>query len=148
MTHPFIEHVNVTVSDPDRSAALLSAIFGWHERWRGPARDGGRTIHLGSDRAYVALYTGPNGQHADARYPKGEPLNHLGIQVDDLDAVEARVRAAGLIPFSHDDYEPGRRFYFFDPDGIEYEVVSYAEQNSALNDAAYERLLHMHVILK
>ena len=49
------------------------------------------------------------------------------IQVDDLDAVEQRVIAAGLAPFSHGDYEPGRRFYFFDPDGIEYEVVSYAE---------------------
>ena len=31
----------------------------------------------------------------------------------------------GLTPFSHGDYEPGRRFYFFDPDGIEYEVISY-----------------------
>jgi hypothetical protein len=29
------------------------------------------------------------------------------------------------VPFSHDDYDPGRRFYFLDPDGIEYEVVSY-----------------------
>ena len=28
--------------DPDRTAGILSAIFGWHERWRGPARDGGR----------------------------------------------------------------------------------------------------------
>lgn len=127
MTQAFIEHVNLTVSDPDRTAALLSAIFGWHERWRGPARDGGRTIHLGSDAAYVALYTGPDGQHADTRYPKGEPLNHVGVQVDDLGAVEARVVAAGLTPFNHADYEPGRRFYFFDPDGIEYEVVSYSD---------------------
>lgn len=127
MTHPFIEHVNVTVSDPDRTATLLSAIFGWRERWRGPARDGGRAIHLGSDCAYVALYTGPDRQHADARYPKGEPLNHVGIQVDDLDAIEARVKTVGLIPFNHGNYAPGRRFYFFDPDGIEYEVVSYAE---------------------
>ena len=33
--------------------------------------------------------------------------------------------AAGLRSFSYADYEPGRRFYFLDPDGIEYEVVSY-----------------------
>ena len=33
--------------------------------------------------------------------------------------------AAGLVPFNHGDYEPGRRFYFMDPDGIEYEIVSY-----------------------
>jgi glyoxylase I family protein len=127
VTYPFIEHVNLTVSDPDRTATLLAAIFGWHERWRGPARDGGRTIHLGSDAAYVALYTGPDGQHAGMCNPKGEPLNHVGVQVDDLDAIEGRVKAAGLTPFNHGDYDPGRRFYFFDPDGIEYEVVSYAE---------------------
>lgn len=128
MTHPFIEHVNLTVSDPDRTAGILSAIFGWHERWRGPARDGGRTIHLGSDTAYVALYAGPGSERV--RYPKGEPLNHVGVQVDDLERVETRVRAAGLTPFSHGDYEPGRRFYFLDPDGIEYEVVSYAPARS------------------
>lgn len=127
MAQPFIEHVNLTVSDPDRTAGILSAIFGWHERWRGPARDGGRTIHLGSDAAYIALYTGPDGAHADIRWPKGEPLNHVGIQVDDLDTIEMRVKAVGLTPFNHDDYEPGRRFYFFDPDGIEYEVISYSE---------------------
>jgi hypothetical protein len=43
-----------------------------------------------------------------------------------LDAAEARVIAAGLRPFSHAGYEPGRRFYFLDLDGIEYEVVSYS----------------------
>jgi catechol 2,3-dioxygenase-like lactoylglutathione lyase family enzyme len=127
VTHPFIEHVNLTVSDPARTASLMIAIFGWHERWRGPARDGGHTIHVGSDRAYVALYTGPGGGHAGLGYPKGEPLNHVGVQVEDLDETETRVKAVGLEPFNHGDYEPGRRFYFFDPDGIEYEVVSYAE---------------------
>lgn len=125
MTHAMIEHVNLTVSDPERAAGLMINLFGWHERWRGPASDGGLTIHVGNHAVYLALYTGPNGVDADARFQKGEPLNHVGVQVDDLDAVEDKVVAAGLIPFSHGDYEPGRRFYFFDPDGIEYEVVSY-----------------------
>jgi glyoxylase I family protein len=129
LTQSFIEHVNVTVSDPDRSARLLSSIFGWHIRWQGAARDGGHSIHIGNDRAYIALYTGPGGQHAGIRYPKGAPLNHVGIQVEDLEMTEARVRAAGLIPFAHGDYEPGRRFYFLDPDGIEYEVISYARKD-------------------
>lgn len=120
-----IEHVNLTVSDPAKSAAAMERIFGWHERWRGPARDGGSTIHVGSNDVYLALYTGPNGQHANIHYAKGEPLNHVGIEVDDLDATEARVIAEGLKPFSHGNYEPGRRFYFFDRDGIEFEVVSY-----------------------
>ena len=125
MSTPRIEHVNVTVSDPDRAARLMAALFGWHVRWQGPARDGGHTIHVGSDEHYIALYTAKGVAYAADDFAKGQPLNHIGVEVDDLDAVEAKVVAAGLKPFSHDNYDPGRRFYFLDPDGIEYEVVSY-----------------------
>jgi catechol 2,3-dioxygenase-like lactoylglutathione lyase family enzyme len=121
-----IEHVNVTVTDPERVAALMHQLFGWHVRWKGAARDGGFTVHVGTDDCYLALYTGPRGvAYTDADFAKGRPLNHIGVEVEDLDEVESRVRAAGLEPFNHGDYHPGRRFYFFDPDGIEYEVVSY-----------------------
>ena len=125
MSEPRLEHINVTVTDPDRTAALMQALFGWRERWRGPARDGGHTIHVGSDNHYLALYTGRGVAYTDADFAKGRPLNHIGVVVDDLDAVEARCVQAGLRPFNHGDYDPGRRFYFLDPDGVEYEVVSY-----------------------
>jgi catechol 2,3-dioxygenase-like lactoylglutathione lyase family enzyme len=124
MSSPRIEHVNITVADPGRTSDLMETLFDWHVRWRGPAQNGGHTIHVGSNDHYVALYTG--GGTAQV-FAKGRPLNHIGVEVDDLDATEARVIAAGLRPFSHADYEPGRRFYFLDPDGIEYEVVSYAQ---------------------
>ena len=120
-----IEHVNVTVSDPDRAASLMQAVFGWRIRWRGPAMAGGRTIHVGSDDHYIALYAPAPTARADA-FARGRPLNHIGVEVDDLDTTEARVLEAGLRPFSHGDYDPGRRFYFLDPDGIEYEVISYS----------------------
>ena len=121
-----IEHVNVTVRSPERAAALMESLFGWRIRWSGEGRDGGRTIHVGSDNSYVALWTGKGTIYTDEDFTKGRPLNHIGVEVADLDAVEAKVAAAGLKPFNHADYEPGRRFYFFDPDGIEYEVISYA----------------------
>ena len=120
MSKPRLEHVNVNVSDPDRAARLLETLFDWHVRWSGPARDGGLTIHVGSAEDYIALHSG-----RDASFAKGQPFNHVGVEVDDLDAIEAKVIAAGLKPFGHDSYDPGRRFYFLDPDGIEYEVVSY-----------------------
>ena len=120
-----LEHVNVTVTDPERTAKLLKELFGWTVRWRGPARDGGRSVHVGAGDHYVALYTGDKLAYGPEDFAKGRPLNHIGIEVEDLDAVEARTVAAGLTPFNHADYEPGRRFYFLDPDGIEYEVVSY-----------------------
>jgi catechol 2,3-dioxygenase-like lactoylglutathione lyase family enzyme len=120
-----IEHVNLTVRDPDRAAALMGRLFGWTVRWQGPSLGGGRTVHVGSDANYLALYTAPNAAYTDDQFRKGRPLNHVGVEVDDLDAAEARVIEAGLTPFSHGDYEPGRRFYFLDADGIEFEVVSY-----------------------
>ncbi|MEM1050789.1 MAG: VOC family protein [Pseudomonadota bacterium] len=125
-----IEHANLTVTQPERSAKLFKNMLGWQERWRGKSQMGGDTIHVGAPEnggAYLALYTNEDVQ-ADAgrRYDKGQPLNHVGLLVDDLEAAEAVVAHAGLKPFGHDDYEPGKRFYFFDWDGIEFEVVSYA----------------------
>jgi catechol 2,3-dioxygenase-like lactoylglutathione lyase family enzyme len=125
MTNGKLEHVNITVSDPQRSAALLRDLFGWHIRWEGPSMSDGHTIHIGTDDAYIALYTNPEVRAADPMFNKGEPMNHIGVTVDDLDAAEAKVIAAGLEPFNHSDYAPGRRFYFFDWNGIEFEVVSY-----------------------
>jgi catechol 2,3-dioxygenase-like lactoylglutathione lyase family enzyme len=117
-----MEHANLTVSDIERSSELFQKLLGWHERWRGPARDGGETIHVGDHRSYLALHTD---RRPHGRFAKGEPLNHIGVVVDDLDAAEAVVVDVGLETFNHADYEPGRRFYFFDWDGIEFEVVSY-----------------------
>ena len=126
MRNAMIEHVNLTVSDPERSAKLFRDLFGWRVRWQGPARDGGRVIHVGSEEAYLAVYAEPRNEKVPGlAWEKGAPLNHVGIEVEDLDETERRVAAAGLVPFNHGDYEPGRRFYFLDPDGIEYEVVSY-----------------------
>lgn len=118
-----LEHINITVSDIERSAALLERLMGWHIRWRGPSQLGGETIHVGGVQDYIAVYT--KGTPPAGRFAKGQPLNHVGLVVDDLDAAEAVVIAAGLEPFNHADYHPGRRFYFFDWDGIEFEMVSY-----------------------
>lgn len=126
MTRPYIEHVNVTVSDPELTANMLKSLFGWRERWRGPSALGGSTIHVGDDETYIAVYAAPDGDGAPIGHVKGRPLNHVALVVEDLDAVEANVVSLGLTPFAHGDYEPGRRFYFFDRDGIEYEIVSYS----------------------
>lgn len=123
-----LEHVNVTVSDPDATAAMLCDLFGWHVRWRGEAIHGGLTVHVGTDDTYLAVYTGPGRQaqsEADTSYLQRGGLNHIGVVVDDLDAVETKVKGLGHQTYSHADYEPGRRFYFRDGDGVEIEVVSY-----------------------
>ena len=123
-----LEHVNLTVADPTAFAATLCDLFDWHVRWQGKAIADGYAVHVGNDVAYVAVYTGPGGRptaEAGDSYSTRGGLNHIGVTVADLDATEARVRAAGFSTHSHADYEPGRRFYFDGPEGVEFEVVSY-----------------------
>lgn len=121
-----IEHVNITVPDSELAARSFEQIFGWHVRWRGRAMIGGHTVHVGSKDHYLALYSPLAGAGCPGRFEKGAPFNHIGIEVDDIVVIETLVRAAGYVPFEHDDYEPGRRFCFFDESNIEFEVVSYA----------------------
>lgn len=122
-----LEHVNFTVPDPKATADTLCRIFGWHIRWEGSAISGGRSVHVGDDDSYLALYMPPTATTAAPdNYTTVGGLNHVGVVVDDLELVEVRVKAEGYTPHSHGDYEPGKRFYFDGPDGIEYEVVSYA----------------------
>ena len=122
-----LEHVNVTVSNPERTAALLCELFGWHVRWEGESLLGGRTVHVGRDNSYLALYTPDASTRGKGNsYSRRGSLNHIGVVVDDLDQVEQRVLAAGFKTHNHGDYEPGRRFYFHDHDNIEFEVVNYS----------------------
>lgn len=122
-----LEHVNVTVTDAERTAAMLCDIFGWHVRWKGDSMKGGASMHIGTEDQYVAVYALPEVEASnESSYTHAGGLNHIAFVVDDLDAIEARVRAAGFEPGSFADYEPGRRFYFWDHDNIEYEVLSYA----------------------
>ena len=121
-----LEHVNITVSNSKVSAAALIKLFGWHVRWEGKAMDNGYTVHVGDVDSYLALYAPAKGLTPPGNtYGRIGGLNHVGVVVDDLDAVEARVIAAGYEPHNHGDYEPGKRFYFDGPDGIEFEVVHY-----------------------
>ena len=127
MAQAALEHVNITVSDPEKTAQRLCELFDWKIRWQGSAIHGGFTVHVGAEDSYLAVYAkGTPGDPAAESYFTRGGLNHIGVTVDDLDAVEAKVKAMGYEPYNHADYEPGRRFYFDDEDGIEFEVVSYA----------------------
>lgn len=135
MTEVTLEHVNVTVTDPMATAERLCALFDWRIRWSGASKDDGFSVHVGGETSYLALYRGETPAAKGVVSSTGDSyltvggLNHIAVVVDDLDAMEARVAAAGYEPRAHADYEPGRRFYFFGEDGIEFEIVSYAPKD-------------------
>ena len=56
MSIALLEHINLTVSDPKKTAARLIDLFGWHIRWEGASMDNGYTVHVGTDSQYLALY--------------------------------------------------------------------------------------------
>ena len=127
MAAGILEHANFSVSDPRRTAEMLCNLFDWRIRWSGDAIHGGTTFHVGGDDSYVAVYAQNGMRQAPPNdYKTVGTLNHIGVVVEDLDAVEDKVLVAGYTPEKHADYEPGRRFYFHDHDGIEFEVVSYS----------------------
>ncbi|MEM6888387.1 MAG: VOC family protein [Pseudomonadota bacterium] len=121
-----LEHANYTVSDAHRTADWMCKLFGWRIRWEGPTQDGGQSLHVGTEDTYLALYQPPQSPiERRSDYVSHVGLNHIGVVVDDVKAMEKAITDAGFTPHGHADYEPGRRFYFHDLDGIEYEVVQY-----------------------
>ena len=139
-----LEHANLVVRDLDETLRFLRAAFPeFGIRGEGTTWSGGRWVHVGNDEAYLAL--------SEARHDPAEPwvpyagkpgLNHLGFEVDDVEAVRARLAAAGYEDSSVPNAHPfRRRVYFLDREGNDWEFVQYlstdpAERNDyALPDA-------------
>jgi catechol 2,3-dioxygenase-like lactoylglutathione lyase family enzyme len=132
MSRVKLEHLNVSVRDAENTSEWMIRVFDWRIRWSGPGGNGGVTYHVGEDETYVALHTPPkttNMSPYTKDYSQVGGLNHVAVLCDDIGEMEKRVLDAGFEPLNHADYEPGKRFYFYDNDGIEYEVVSYSNSN-------------------
>ncbi len=128
-----LEHCNINVSNPDRTAQLLSELFDWKVRWAGDSMNRGYTVHIGSNESYLALYTNENLLGVRANEPDSDQgllggLNHIGIEVDDLDRVKNRAIKLGYEPYNFGSYEPGDRFYINLHSYLEVEVISYRER--------------------
>ena len=122
----FIEHVNITVSDLQKSIDFYTDLFGFELRWRSPPDDPDQAgAHVGDERMYIAMFEAPRGGQADSDYDR-VGLNHFGFVVADLKDFRTRLSDMGIQPHLERDYHPGERLYFMDPDGIEVELVEYA----------------------
>lgn len=121
-----LEHANLSVTDVESITRFLAAAFPeFRVRGQGLDSQGRRWRHVGTDDFYVALQAVPE---STDRSPYGNRagLNHLGWEVDDLDALTKRLRDAGFEANTHDDGHPARRRrYFFDPEGNDWEFVEY-----------------------
>jgi glyoxylase I family protein len=147
-----LDHVNIVVTDMARAERFYGELLGlrrgfervlegeWIERVTG----------LPGARAHCVFYEPTAGGRLELlQYlsPQGEPLapnslpytpgiRHLAFEVDDLDALCRRLRAAGValvsppvtVPFRVADAGHKRLCYFHDPEGVLLEIAEYARE--------------------
>jgi catechol 2,3-dioxygenase-like lactoylglutathione lyase family enzyme len=130
-----LEHANLAVRDLEGALRFLRTAFPeFRVRGEGRTLAGERWVHCGSDEAYVALQEAPLAP-AEPWVPyAGRPgLNHLGFEVDDAEAVRARLAAAGYRETTFPNAHPHRRrVYFADAEGNDWEFVEYTSPDPAL----------------
>lgn len=145
-----IDHVNIVVTDMERSIAFYSNVLGlkrsfeallegdWIETVTGLCGLRAHCVFMETDDARVRLellqYLAPTGQSLSPNsLPNTCGLRHLAFTVDDIEALVARLREAGAlllsdpvtVPFAVGKMGRKRLCYFHDPDGTLLEVAAY-----------------------
>jgi catechol 2,3-dioxygenase-like lactoylglutathione lyase family enzyme len=122
-------HLGLRVSDLERSLAFYTAL-GYAELGRVPETEfGSLTMLQLPDDPFVSLEL----VHDPARPVEDiGAVNHLVVQVDDLDATVAQVTARGIAPEPPTDPGPGiRTSWVIDPDGYRIELVQWPSGHPA-----------------
>ena len=129
-----LEHANLIVRDIDATIRFIqTALPGYVVRHDAVDPDGSRWVHIGTDESYLALNQA-TAEPAELWRPyTGRPgVNHLGIEVDDVDALRTRMLSAGYRESTPPNSHPFRkRVYFYDPDGNDWEFVQYLTSDPA-----------------
>lgn len=130
-----LNHIALTVSDRERSAAFYAEYFGLTER----VHEDAHLLIVGSrDGSIVAL--------SEGRVPTGLPrTNHFGFQLTDSDEVRSareRLRRAGVTETEWQDDHGFVRVQVEDPDG--YRVELFAVAGGERPDGAGEPLASRH----
>jgi len=122
-----LEHANFFVRDIDGMIRFLQTAFP-EFRVRGEGIcNGCRWVHVGTDETYLSL----NQAHAEPKERwipyRGLPgVNHLGYEVDNVEALCQRMKAAGYKESTPPNVHPHRkRRYFYDAEGNDWEFVQY-----------------------
>ena len=92
-----LDHANLCVHDIDAVVRFLKTAFPDFKICRDTTDpDGSRWVHVGSNETYIALNQAKPEEARRGTPHKGRPgLNHLAYEVDDVEALRARLRAAG-----------------------------------------------------
>jgi catechol 2,3-dioxygenase-like lactoylglutathione lyase family enzyme len=128
-----LEHANMVVRNIDDTVRFLTAALPEFRIRREGLNEGRRWMHIGTDDTYIALNESSD-EPAEKWVPyDGKPgINHLGYEVDDVEALRDRLAAAGFEDSTYPNNHPHRkRVYFHDADGNDWEFVQYFSDDPA-----------------
>jgi catechol 2,3-dioxygenase-like lactoylglutathione lyase family enzyme len=147
-----IDHINIVVSDLERSVRFYTEVLGfretkrallegdWIERIVGVCGVRARVAYVvapaGEPRIELLCYERPAGADpAPNRVANTIGLRHIALRVDDMAATVAKLKAAGATLFSEPvrvpagvvKHDAGEKtlVYFLDPDGVILELAEY-----------------------
>lgn len=128
-----LEHANLSVTDVDAMLGFILAAFPeFHVRHDSGSTNPERWVHVGDADTYIALNRAREPVPPGTRSYYAPGFNHLGFVVEDLDALRARLLAAGYREVIYPNQHPARRrAYFEDPQGEEWEFVQYLSADKA-----------------
>ena len=150
-----IDHLNIVVGDMERALAFYCGVLGfaktkearlegeWIERIVGLRGVKAHAVFIvspgGEPRIELLKYETPAGASvAENSRANTRGLRHFALRVDDIAAVTARLRAAGVEVWGEPTRVPGgvvkfdeggggkTLVYFLDPDGVIVELAQYA----------------------
>ncbi len=95
-----IRHLAIKAEDQEKTAEFYKQTFGMTEAWRGPVReDGKRAIYLTDGYINMAILPARGAR---------EGINHLGFQVEDMEATLKTAAATGAKADSYKKPKDGR----------------------------------------
>lgn len=92
-----IRHIAITAEDPFVTAELFKQGLGLEEIGRGDS-ELAREVYLTDGYINLAIVCWKRTKQNPNPYPEGYGLDHFGVQVDDLEAAETRVKDVGATP--------------------------------------------------
>ncbi len=129
-----LEHANLSVRDVEAMIRFLMTAFPeFRIRGEETNRNGIRWVHGGTNDTYIVLNQAKTEPATHWIPYSGEPgVNHLAYEVDDVESLRLRLKAAGYRDSTVPNAHPHRkRVYFYDPDGNDWEFVQYFSQDPA-----------------
>jgi catechol-2,3-dioxygenase len=125
-----IRHIAITAEDPFVTAELFKQGLGLEEISRGDS-DLAREVYLTDGYINLAIVCWKRTKQNPNPYPEGYGLDHFGVQVEDLDAAEARVEDIGATlqpPPKVDLSKLGGRLFFekkYTLAGVKFDLSSH-----------------------